>query len=215
MFLFDFSDFQQKLTGTSSVDNLTGGTGSDLIQGMGGNDNLNGRGGNDVLDGSTGNDTLTGGTGSDLLTGGTGSDTFRFDSVGDDEIADFTSGSDKIRLVQSAIKCGDGDSIVERAVRMGDDDDDRFSTSAELVIMTHNISGDFTTAKAAQVIGRAASSYATGQTAVFVVDNGRDSAVYHFKSSGSDSTVSAAELTLVATVTGEDHTGTGDYLFGS
>ena len=53
----------------------------------------------DDLSGEDGNDTLTGGPNSDYLTGGNGSDTFVFDQLDAyDNIADFESGSDKIRL---------------------------------------------------------------------------------------------------------------------
>lgn len=71
-----------------------GGDGDDTLLGMG----------NDVLlSGDAGNDLLAGGGGFSSMTGGAGADTFFFDSVpgdvaADEQIADFASGVDAIRL---------------------------------------------------------------------------------------------------------------------
>jgi uncharacterized delta-60 repeat protein len=90
------------LTG-SAVINGTGNTLNNNLTGNAVNNSLSGAGGNDVLSGGSGNDVLIGGLGNDLLTGGLGIDIFYFNSVLDaganvDTIADFTKGSDKIRL---------------------------------------------------------------------------------------------------------------------
>lgn len=78
---------------------VPGGIAHTRIKGNALNNTLAGGGGRDDLSGEDGNDTLTGGPNSDYLTGGNGSDTFVFDQLDAyDNIADFESGSDKIRL---------------------------------------------------------------------------------------------------------------------
>jgi Ca2+-binding RTX toxin-like protein len=84
------------------------GTGNELANRITGNtaDNtLQGQGGDDVISGGAGADTLVGGVGRDLLTGGVGRDTFVFgtgesslDGAKLDQILDFKSGEDMIRL---------------------------------------------------------------------------------------------------------------------
>lgn len=62
------------------------------------NDSLGGESGSNLLRGERGNDILNGGEGDDTLFGGFGSDTFLFDTAafGQDTIADFANGSDKL-----------------------------------------------------------------------------------------------------------------------
>ena len=51
------------------------------------------------------------------MTGGTGNDIFVFSSkTGSDTFTDFASGSDDMRFLQSTIKVGDGDTLLEGAV---------------------------------------------------------------------------------------------------
>ncbi|HEY0130567.1 MAG TPA: M10 family metallopeptidase C-terminal domain-containing protein, partial [Allosphingosinicella sp.] len=72
------------------IENANGGSARDYLYGNDVSNKLNGNGGNDVLDGAKGND---------ILTGGAGADEFRVSEIGfSDEIVDFTSGLDKIRL---------------------------------------------------------------------------------------------------------------------
>ena len=80
--------------GTAFADTFRGGEGDDTL--LGGD-------GNDALDGGAGDDLLNGGNGNDKLSGGIGNDIFAFDSpiagaTNIDLVADFTSGSDTIRL---------------------------------------------------------------------------------------------------------------------
>ncbi len=91
-------------------DLVNGNTGNDLIFGNIGNDNLSGDDGNDSLFGGQDDDVITGGAGDDLLsgdrgndtlTGGDGNDIFQFRTGdGSDIITDFTSGEDKLRVVE-------------------------------------------------------------------------------------------------------------------
>jgi hypothetical protein len=64
---------------------------------------IHGFGGNDALIGGAGDDTLVGGPGDDVLTGGPGRDTFHLNAPGQgiDQITDFTSGVDRLRIAAS------------------------------------------------------------------------------------------------------------------
>jgi len=190
------------LTGTANIN----GTGNTLANVITGNS------GDNALSGGAGADTITGGAGADSLNGYTGADVFVFSSLtGSDTVADFSSGGDVFRISQAGIHIGDGDSVVDngtvRAAPGG------FSTAAELVIFTANIAGAITTASAAAQIGSATSAYSTGADVLFVVDNGTQSGIFRFHSSGADALVTADELTMVALVNG-DLTALTDYTFG-
>ncbi len=174
---------------------------------------LNGYAGNDTLNGGGGNDVLIGSAGSDRLTGGTGGDVFVFNStVGSDTITDFVSGTDDLRISQSAIKIGDGDLLVEgaltRAAQGG------FSTGAELVVFTTNLSSLNATTSAA-AIGSATAAYSINAQALFAVDNGTNSQLYLFTAADANAQVTAGELTLLGTLNGAASTAVGDYLFGA
>jgi hypothetical protein len=213
----------QALLGTEGNDVLIGYDASnDAIAGLGGNDTLYGYGSNDSLVGGSGADSLYGGTGDDLRKGGEGNDyiaadggadTIVLDSlIGSDTIDYFTTGADKISLSQSSLPVGDGDTLLEGAVSQATSGG--FATSAELVIITANASS-LSAAAAASIIGSAASSYAVGDERLFVVDNGYSSGVFYFQSADANATVSASELTLLATLNGTASTSVGDYVFGS
>lgn len=177
---------------------------------------LNGAG-NEVANTLTGNsaaNVLAGGAGADRLIGGGGADTFVMDSlVGSDTVTDFQSGTDKLRILQSAIAVGDGDASLERAVQVFGPGG--FSKAAELVIVSEDISGAITTTSAAAAIGSATSAYSVGQTALFVVDNGVQSNVYLFEAANADAVVSASELVLLSTLSGTASTTVTDYIFGA
>ena len=84
-------------------DFVKGGNGADKLFGRGGNDELYGNRGADHLLGNLGNDTLIGGKGADLLVGGEGEDVFVFQANGgDDQVVDFTSGTDLLDLTDFA-----------------------------------------------------------------------------------------------------------------
>ncbi|WP_146054491.1 beta strand repeat-containing protein, partial [Methylovulum psychrotolerans] len=192
---------------TANVENLTL-TGSKAINGTG---NLFAN----VLLGNTANNVLNGGGGADTLTGGAGSDTFVFGTVtgGSDKVLDFVSGTDKLQVLDAALglSIGNGDHNIDNAALINGLGG--FSALSELVVVTSNIIGAITTATAATDIGSAASSYALGDTRLFAVDNGVDSALYLFKSAGADAVVSAGELTLLGTLQGTAQTALADYGF--
>lgn len=78
---------------------VNAGQGDDWVATGMGRDFLVGGAGNDTLWGGKGADTLLGGSGDDMLKGGMGADTFLFvGSDGADNVADFTSGVDRIDL---------------------------------------------------------------------------------------------------------------------
>ena len=89
--------------GTAGANNIAGNKGDNLLEGLAGNDVLRGGQGTDLLDGGSGADRLFGSAGNDTLTGGAGADTFVFLGMfGNDRIADFQDGSDKIRFLNAA-----------------------------------------------------------------------------------------------------------------
>ncbi len=91
------------ISGAAQGDTLVGDRGNDSLQGNGGDDLLLGGKGVDELLGGGGNDTLDGNEGDDLLYGNGGADIFiignnNADNSGEDTIADFEAGIDKIKL---------------------------------------------------------------------------------------------------------------------
>lgn len=201
----------ERLTGSGFKDSLTGSSAANLLNGSSGNDTLSGGGGLDKLLGGAGNDVLNGGGGADSLSGGAGADAFVLDSrSGTDSLTDFLSGTDTLRIKLSAIKVGDADTAIENAAVVTGGG---FSKAAELVIVTTDIAGAISKDSAAAVIDAAGSAYALGAKRLFVVDNGTNSAVFQFISSGADAAISAAELTWLATLSGTAATGLGDFVF--
>jgi Ca2+-binding RTX toxin-like protein len=187
--------------GNSLANVLTGNTAANT---------LNGNAGNDTLNGAAGNDVLIGGAGSDRLIGGTGNDFFRFTSKsGADNVTDFVSANDTFQFSQATLRVGDGDTVREGGlVHAGFGN---FSTAAEVVIFTSTVFGEINANSAASVIYAASSNYTNGADRLFVVNNGTQTGIFLFESSGSNQFVSASELTLVALVNGT--TVLSDYTF--
>ena len=102
-------DDDDTLHGGRGADMLEGGNGWDRLFGGGGADVLDGGAGADELEGGSGNDRLRGGGGWDWLSGGSGRDTFVYDKrrFGEDWIADFQDGVDKLDFRGSGIGWGD------------------------------------------------------------------------------------------------------------
>jgi hypothetical protein len=199
------------LTGTAVTGN--GNSNANVILGNAAANSLSGGAGNDTLGGGSGNDTIDGGSGVDRLTGGSGNDVFVLSSVvGSDAITDFVAGSDDVRVRQSSLRVGDGDLLVEGAVRLAGPGG--FASSAELVIVTGN-AASLSTSAAAAAIGSASTAYTIGRTALFAVDNGTNTGVYLFTAADANSQVSAGELTLLATLTGTTTTTSADYVFSA
>ena len=173
---------------------------------------MQGAAGHDTLSGGGGRDTLVGGLGNDRLTGGAQVDLFVLNTTsGSDTITDFLSGTDKLRIQQSLLAVGDGDAVIENAQLRASPGG--FSSAAELVIFSSNLSGAITASSAAAAIGSASSGYTVGRKVLFAVDNGTNTAVYLFTSSGTDAVVSASELQLLATLENTASTALADYGF--
>lgn len=192
------------------------GSGNNTLEGGGGNDWLLGSYGDDSLNGGAGQDTLAGGQGLDIMTGGAGNDLFVLrGEMGADKITDFLRGTDELRISGgfNGEKVGDGDDNVEGATTIAGPGG--FGVGAELVIVTRDIGDGLSASSAAAAIGSATSGYTANDQRVFAVNDGSSSAVYLFKSSGSDALVSADELTLLATLEGVASTAASDYAFGS
>lgn len=83
----------------TGVENAIGSSWDDILRGDIGANSLFGGDGDDILEGRDGDDILSGGGGDDILTGGGGADTFVFDvGGGNDVIADFTPGIDRLQI---------------------------------------------------------------------------------------------------------------------
>lgn len=180
-----------------------------------GSANVNGTGNaeGNRIDGNAGNNVIDGGIGgADRLRGNAGSDTFVLHDLAGDVVYDFVRGVDKLKIDQSDLRIGDGDTLVEGAVTITGPNG--FAKSAELVVVVSNIVGSIDASSAAAYIGHASSAYVVGDERLFVVDNGTDTAVYRFESTNTDSIVSADELTLVATLQGT-WTEVNDFVFGA
>ena len=189
----------------------TGGSGSDTLVSI---EDLAGSAFNDKLTGSSAVNVLRGAAGADTLSGGAGADTFVISSLsGSDTITDFASTSDKLLVSQAGVRVGDGDALLEGARTLAGPGG--FAASAELVVLSANITGSLSAGSAAAAIGSATGGYTAGARVLFMVDNGSSSALYLFTSAGADALVSSSELALLATLTGTPATGTADLLFGA
>ena len=88
-----------RLSGGDGADFLHGGNSTDTLSGDAGNDTLWGGGEDDWLSGGAGDDLIMGGAGADCLEGGAGRDLFQFNlQSGDDVIADFRAGLDRVEI---------------------------------------------------------------------------------------------------------------------
>ncbi|TAN53146.1 MAG: matrixin family metalloprotease [Methylococcaceae bacterium] len=171
---------------------------------------------NNALIGNAGKNVLDGGAGVDKLQGGAGADVFVFGTTagGADQVQGFQSGVDRMQYKDAAagLGLGDGDHLIEHA-QLVNSATAVFSSLAELVIVAPNITGAINAKSAAVIVGSAGAAYGEGDSRLFAVDNGVNSALYAFHSAGTDARIAPGELTLVATLLGADHTGLKDYAF--
>lgn len=186
----------------------TGGGGSDSLIGF---EYLIGSAFGDTLVGNTAANRFYGGAGSDTLTGGAGGDNFIFNSAGSaDRVTDFVSGTDKIYLSQAAFRIGDGDTVIDGASTIAGPNN--VPVTSELVIFTNN-AASLSTQDVAAATNNGVLTFAAGGSALFVIDDGTSTGIYRFLSSSGNSTISAGELTLVATLQNTADTVLSDYLF--
>jgi Ca2+-binding RTX toxin-like protein len=220
-------DGQDTLQGGEGADTLNGGNGDDELRGEAGNDVLDGGAGNDRLRGNEGADTLNGQGGDDLLagdidgerlTGGAGADLFAipfispfWDGVRPTVVTDFSSPDDRFAFGMYSV-IGDRDLSVDNPLVRNAPGG--FSTASDLVLFTRDLPGAITAAGAAAQIGSATSAYGLNEERLFVVDNGTQTGVFLFVSTGTDARVSADELMLIVLADGGT-TQLADYTFGS
>jgi Ca2+-binding RTX toxin-like protein len=175
---------------------------------------LNGTGNtlNNLMVGNSGNNVLDGGAGADTLKGGAGADTFVLGTVagGADSIVDFVSATDHLKLADGALAIGNGDHVINNGISTNAS---HFTTAAELVVINSAIVGVISASSAATAIGSATSAYSVGDTRLFTVNNGVNSALYLFDAADNNAQVDATELTLVGTLQGTAQTALADYMF--
>lgn len=93
------NDDAHVIVGSEAGTEIDAGGGDDIVMAGEGDDTVWGGDGHDVLLGEEGDDVLIGGAGDDLLIGGSGADTFVFGAgSGNDVVADYTDGEDKISI---------------------------------------------------------------------------------------------------------------------
>lgn len=175
-------------TGNNQANDVLGNSTANKLSGAGGDDRVEGRGGDDELIGGFGNDQLTGGDGADVFTLET--------DQGTDTIADFATGTDRLRFRMQWLRIGNGNTTIDAAVEIAGPGG--FAPAAEIVIVTGR--ADPATAPAA-AIGSATSSYAVGDRRLFIVAGAGGSEVYLFTASEATANVLDGDLKKLATLT--------------
>jgi hypothetical protein len=183
-------------TGDVSV-SIAFATGDATMTGGAGDDTLTGGEGDDQIDGGDGADTISGGEGEDELDAGDDdeTDTFRFAETADvtanspDTIANFVGGDDVLSF--------DGDNTFDlvggNTLSAHDGATNSFAETDNVVSITTE-AASLNSADAATAIGSATGAYAAADRVLFIVNDGDDSAVFLFVSTGANALVSAAEL---------------------
>lgn len=194
---------------------ISTGLGADVIIGGTGADSINGGAGADVITGGSGNDTIIGAADDDVITLGAGNDVIRFvqgsattiaafdTANGTDTVADFTAGtstgSDRIDW-KAALFAINGTAIIAYQ-------DGELNEEIAAGTTVYEIAGALTDGTAAGLVaalGTAAvnATLAAGDALVFVnYTAGNVAQVWYFVN-GSGADVTAAELTLAATLQG-------------
>lgn len=227
-------DGQDTVDGGAGNDTINGGAGNDTVAGGAGNDVIY-AGAADINTNvfSLYGDSLYGDENSYFSTV-RGSDIFRFESTAafasiesysggpryfgtGHVIKDFGVG-DTIQFARSMV--GDGDALIENAATVNTAGG-TFITAAELVIFSTDLatdgSYDYTSgsgiaaSQVTAVIGNASSAYAVGDKRLFVVDDGDDSMMFQFTSSGADAVVSVNELKLIGVVANDGSMTASDF----
>ena len=164
---------------------------------------LTGNSADNLLTGNVGNNLLDGAGGADTVVGGVGADRFVVSGsqlLAADLFSDFGNGADRLEVRQDSLAIGDGDAVIDRATTLSAPGG--YAAATELLIVDTALAGDFSATAVAAAMGRAASGFSAGQTMLVTVNNHSDSALYLFRSTGTDANVSAAELTCLAVLSG-------------
>jgi len=184
-------------------DTLTAGASGSTIDGEAGDDILNGATAADTLTGGAGNDTFDGGPGDDTLTGGAGSDTYSRagdgSTDGSDTITDFATGTggDIIDFQTS------GAATITNPTAYAETAGSATFDNGMTVYTADNLSA-LTTAAAVTAFGIAAliDANTIADSGYIVAGNGTSAILMEFDDDGISTAIQAAELTLIATLTG-------------
>ncbi|NDY91499.1 calcium-binding protein [Ideonella livida] len=205
----DSSGARHEITGNALNNRIDGSYFGDDLAGAEGDDLLVGHNGDDLLSGGTGQDTLSGGEGRNTLVGGAGSDLIQlWDGQPDTVVLNDTGGHDTVTgfhpqavlaLDAVTLRLGNGDAVVDSGTVQAQGQG--FSSQAEVVIFSQ-AAASLAAQDAADFLGSADGAFVQSDARVFVVNDGTDTGVYLFQSADSDATVSASELTLLATLSG-------------
>lgn len=221
--LADIRTFDYSANGATDSFNFTGvtnaieltvktGAGADSVLGGAGKDSIEGGDGADTLKGGLGNDTIKGGLGADTITGGAGADQLTGDALSandfvyvvadvGDTITNFTVGVDDIDW-NTTLKAVNGDATVvsqhaAKGTTLGVD-----TTVFELEgQLTDGTEADLITDAGATLINAAVTTGDNILIASYLTAGG---AQIWNAIAGQDGSFAAADLTLVATLTGVD-----------
>lgn len=184
--------------GSDFADSVAGNAGADSILGGGGADTLIGDAAADTISGGDGADAITGGAGADNLTGGAGADTFVMvvADVGD-TITDFAVAADFFDW-NTALSSIDASTTVPtfQAAAAG-----TAIGATTTVFELTGVTGAAGAANLVTALGATATNADTNANILFVYYlTGGGAEIYNWINADAD--VEAAELTLVATLTG-------------
>ena len=220
---------------------ITGGIGADTITAGGGADTIDGGAGADSITGGAAADSITAGTGADTIAGGNGNDTIVLGGGAEidviqytatttallatevggatgtgvigDTITGFVSGANGDRLTfASALFSNGTNTLAMKTINTGgtiaNNDVFVFVASAAAANSAGTITG------AATVINALiTTAVAVGERVLIAIENDTDTFVYLLTQVSVSETVTAADLTFVATLTGITVVADGDFVF--
>jgi Ca2+-binding RTX toxin-like protein len=198
----------ENVTATGGKDYVVGSSGANVINGLAGNDTINGGAGNDTIDGGDGADNITPGAGNDTITLAEG--TSAVDTVimgasatanGVDVITGFLTGTDKLNVdamtAATTATTVTGTQTATTGVF--------YHLGGQAAGAADSVAGSVTALAAAGVWTDAA------VTVYILVSDDNSAALYQYTGDAAGNDFTAAEFTLMATITGT--VATGDLLF--
>jgi Ca2+-binding RTX toxin-like protein len=201
------------VTGGLGDDKITGAVTASTLNGGEGKDTITGGAGADTINGGAGADTITGGAGADTITGGTGADTFIFADTaaknGSDTITDFTvgTGGDKLDL-NAALAASAALITPPTAAELADQATPIVVDNAVLLINSGTLAttGYDTAAELAALLADTGAFDAvdvdvSNTSFLLIAANDGTTALLWRVTSDSTAGITAAELTLEATIT--------------
>ena len=231
---FDATTFttaqEYSVTGSSQADTITGYANDDTISGGAGDDTISGANGDDTINGGAGDDEITGGAGDDTITGGAGDDDFNINAVaeGIDTITDFVTGADEIDFAAALFDAnGTADAALTVITSTGADEAVDAATD-DVMVVTDTVNTAATNTVAAADLDDlgeiatlleelfAVTGDANGDDVIIAAVEASDASgtfgIYAYLDddavAATAATIEEAELTHLATVTGDDLVGT-------